>query len=76
MIRAKKLRMDNFIAEMKNKYLKLQVLNFEQDDRFSVADFKNEDHLNPIGGEKFSKILSDTLCNLEFNTYNSINVLD
>lgn len=63
MIDAKKLRRDSFIDELKNRYINMIVFDYEQDKRFIITDYKNEDHLNPSGGEKFSKILNDTLFN-------------
>ncbi|MFM2286167.1 MAG: hypothetical protein RLZZ543_1664 [Bacteroidota bacterium] len=39
-------------------------LNFEKDKRFQLTDFKNDDHLNSSGAEKYTKILGDTLIKL------------
>ena len=35
--------------------------DFMADDRFSVDDFFDQDHLNGLGAEKFTKLLSDTI---------------
>ena len=58
---SKETRRKNYILQFIKKYPSSIFLNYEQDPRFKVTDFKNEDHLNPRGAEKFSKILNDTL---------------
>ena len=35
--------------------------NYLEDQRFTITDFKNDDHLNFIGAEKFSKILNEDI---------------
>ena len=55
----------NYIHQFIEKYPSSIFLDYEQDSRFKVTDFKNEDHLNPKGAEKFSKILNDTLLSIK-----------
>lgn len=61
MIPAKKNRRDNFLFQMTKKFPKLQIINYENSNRFKVIDFKNEDHLNPQGAKKFSLIIDSIL---------------
>lgn len=63
-IPAKNKRRMEFISSLINNNSGVYFLNFEKDRRFDVYDFKNEDHLNPTGAEKFSQILNDTLAAL------------
>jgi hypothetical protein len=46
-----------FIQEMCVKY-KCHYFNYQDDNRFLKQDFFNNDHLNPNGAEKFSKLLN------------------
>jgi len=39
----------------------LQYINMENDSRFTVDNFLNDDHLNPKGAKKFTLILNDLL---------------
>lgn len=39
-------------------------LDYEKNARFKADDFKNDDHLNPKGAEKFTRMLNDTLVSL------------
>ncbi len=53
----------DFIQKMKKKY-NLVYLNSLNDSRFKKTDFYNNDHLNIIGAEKYSKII-DSLINAQ-----------
>jgi hypothetical protein len=39
-------------------------LDFEANQNFKLTDFKNDDHLNSLGAEKYTKMLSDSLLKL------------
>ena len=69
-IDSKEMRRKNYINLITNKYPLVINLDYEKDSRFVVKDFKNEDHLNPIGAEKFSRILNDTLTEIKARTHN------
>jgi hypothetical protein len=61
MISAKKERRDRFLQLISSKYPRLTILNHESDTSFKVVDFKNDDHLDPQGAAKFTRIISDFL---------------
>jgi hypothetical protein len=42
---------------------KCEYFNYFTDSRFVINDFKDNDHMNFIGAEKFSKILNDEILN-------------
>ena len=42
-------------------YKNITILDYEQDPRFHVTDFKNDDHLNSNGGEKLSKLINEDI---------------
>lgn len=56
----KALRRRKFIDEWR-AHPQVIFLDFEKDPRFVLRDFKNDDHLNPDGAQKFTQLLSDTL---------------
>lgn len=60
-LKNKELRRINFISKMEKKYTVLYHFNFDNHNAFEVTDFKNEDHLNLNGAEKFSKVLNSKL---------------
>lgn len=48
------LTIDNLLQEFPD----VKYFNFLKDDRFDLSDFRDADHLNPYGAEKFTKILN------------------
>lgn len=42
---------------------KVQIMDFESDDRFKVADFKDDDHLNSAGAKKLSSLINNKISN-------------
>lgn len=50
----------NAVMELCNKY-NCRYFNYFEDQRFVLKDFKDDDHLNYIGAEKFSKILNEDI---------------
>ncbi|PHR74624.1 MAG: hypothetical protein COA67_00685 [Lutibacter sp.] len=69
---SKENRRRKYINHFIKKYPSSIFLDYEQDSRFKVTDFKNEDHLNPKGAEKFSKTLNDTLLAIKSQMHNRI----
>ena len=61
-IKPKEERRRFYMDSLKLKLPQLIILDYEQSNVFTIKDFKNEDHLNPKGAVKFSKLL-----NLELN---------
>ncbi|WP_196895669.1 hypothetical protein [Aureivirga marina] len=61
-----------FVSYLEKKYPSIVVMDFEQNPNFKVTDFKNDDHLNLKGAEKFSKIINKELnyLSIEFNKEN------
>ncbi|AVI51417.1 hypothetical protein C5O00_09630 [Pukyongia salina] len=59
--RHRSLLLDSLMYVYKN----LIYLDFEYDERFDVTHFRDEDHLNPKGAMKFTRILNDTLFRLK-----------
>lgn len=59
MLKSKINRRKKFIENLQKKHPKIIFLNFENEESFNVFDFKNEDHLNPKGAEKFTKMFND-----------------
>lgn len=54
------LRRDEFV----NSYVdgkSILLFDFEKDKRFIVNDFLNDDHLNPMGAKKLTKIINELL---------------
>jgi hypothetical protein len=56
---------DKYLDSIK-KALDIQVWNFEKDKTFTVFEFKNDDHLNLKGSERFTKMIQDSLLHLSF----------
>ncbi|EDM43027.1 hypothetical protein SCB49_12419 [unidentified eubacterium SCB49] len=55
-------RRDSVLKDIHQKFPKVRFLNLEEDTiTFGVKDYVNENHLNPIGGEKFTKKLNQLL---------------
>jgi hypothetical protein len=52
------------IEMIKNKY-HLSYFNHFKDDRFVEDDFWDDDHLNDVGAEKFTRILNEEIKNNE-----------
>jgi len=65
MLPKKKQRRDDFAKYIIEKYSSVILFNFEYSNNFLVTEFKNEDHLNPAGAEKFTKIIDNLLNNYE-----------
>lgn len=55
----KKIRVNKFIETINSKY-NIKYFNFENDNRFNLKDYSNDDHLNAKGAEKYS-ILIDSI---------------
>jgi len=49
--------MQSTISSMVSNYSNVRYFNFLKDERFEYSDFRDADHLNPTGAEKFSKLL-------------------
>lgn len=60
-------RRDSFIDSLRN-INSIGVLDFENDKRFIVRDFRDDDHLNPSGAKKLTKIINTVLNNEEIST--------
>ncbi|WP_420379297.1 hypothetical protein [Gilvibacter sp.] len=54
-------RRDSILALFQAQYPNLKLLIAETDSRYKVTDFRNGNHLNPDGAEKFSKQLDSLL---------------
>ena len=54
-------RRDSVLALFQAQYPNLKLLIAETDSRYKVTDFRNGNHLNPDGAEKFSKQLDSLL---------------
>jgi hypothetical protein len=48
------------VSKLCKKY-NCEYFDYFKDSRFTIKDFKNDDHLNFIGAEKFSKILNEDI---------------
>jgi hypothetical protein len=57
-------KMYSTIEMIKNKY-HLSYFNHFKDDRFVEDDFWDDDHLNDVGAEKFTRILNEEIKNNE-----------
>ncbi len=57
----KLLRRNNFIDSLLLKNKNIRLLDLENDIRFKIEDFKNDNHLNPNGAEKMSSIINEYL---------------
>ena len=49
------------VEEIVSQHSNVVYYDFMTDNRFSVDDFFDQDHLNGLGAEKFTKLLNDTL---------------
>lgn len=56
----KETRFRKYIDYLVNNY-HINYYNFENTIRFKVTDFSNEDHLNAVGAEKYSKIMDSII---------------
>ena len=59
-ISKKEARFKNYIQELISKY-SINYHNFENSNQFKVTDFSNEDHLNDVGAEKYTKIMDSII---------------
>ncbi|MEP2937396.1 MAG: hypothetical protein ABJM06_03300 [Gilvibacter sp.] len=50
-------RRDSILSEIATAYPAIKFLNCESDTSFKVTEFRNENHLNPEGAERFTKKL-------------------
>ncbi|WP_067149412.1 hypothetical protein [Pseudotamlana agarivorans] len=66
---SKEKRRKDYINQILLKYPAMVYIDYEQDSRFIVTDFKDEDHLNPNGAKKFSMLLNDTINVIEAQLY-------
>jgi hypothetical protein len=65
------LKNDSLLKKMANRY-NLQYFTYFSDSRFSLSDFNDNDHLNPNGAQKFSRILNEeALLKTDANAGNS-----
>lgn len=53
------------IEDIKKRHPNLIYIDLDADPRFELVDFRDEDHLNPCGAQKLSKIVNDTLVHFE-----------
>ena len=53
--------MYTLIKDVISEHSNVAYYDFMADDRFSVDDFYDQDHLNESGADKFTKLLSDTI---------------
>jgi len=58
----KNIRRRQYVDSLKNAAPAVHYFNYENDPRFSVHDFKNDDHLNSTGAKKYTLII-DSLVN-------------
>jgi len=56
----KEIRFKNYINELIAKH-HINYHNFENSKKFKITDFSNEDHLNAIGAEKYSKTIDSII---------------
>lgn len=61
----KQERRQRCVEDIKKKQPDLVYIDLEADPRFDLFDFRDEDHLNPNGAEKLSKIVNDTLVHFQ-----------
>ncbi len=59
-IPAKENRFKTYINELISKH-NIRYYNLENSKKFTLTDFSNEDHLNAIGAEKYSKTIDSIL---------------
>lgn len=71
-LNSKEKRRKDYVNQILEKYPSVIYLDYEQDSRFVIIDFKNEDHLNPSGAKKFSKLLNDSLIEIKARTHNNV----
>lgn len=57
----KQKRREDYIDSLLKSSDKIRLLDFESDSRFSVYDFKDDNHLNASGAKKLSLILNSLL---------------
>lgn len=50
-----------YIDSLSSDNLHVTHLNYESDQRFTITDFKDDDHLNPNGAKKFTQLLNRDL---------------
>lgn len=62
----KYLRMQNEIKSLSQKY-NVEYHNYLKDNRFTIEDFFDSDHLNARGAEKFSNILKNDIVEKYFS---------
>lgn len=55
-------QVQNLITHFSKEY-RIPYYNFSTSPRFNLKDFKNDNHLNPIGAKKFSLIIDSLLTN-------------
>lgn len=61
-------RRDVYIDSLLTSDSNIKLLDFENDTRFHVMDYKNDDHLNSNGAKKLSLLINDYLKSID--TYN------
>jgi hypothetical protein len=57
----KKMARTKFLEEINKEFEEVTFLNYEESDTFHIKDFKNDDHLNTRGANKFTEILIQDL---------------
>lgn len=60
----KNQRKQAYIDSLKNAVPDVHYFNYESDPRFTVYDFKNDDHLNSDGAKKYTKIIDSLVTHL------------
>ena len=63
-IKSKDKRRKLFLDFLEQEYPTLKILDFEKTNILTIKDFRNDDHLNIQGGNKFSKLLNTELNNV------------
>ena len=58
-------RRDSVIRMVQKMYPEITYVNFENDSSFHAKYYRNENHLNPYGAEKFSEIVNNLINDLK-----------
>ena len=58
-------RRDSILEYVKTTYSNVYFLNLEEDQAFTIKDFRNENHLNPNGAKKLTKKLDSFLITIQ-----------
>lgn len=69
---SKEKRRKDYLKRIIAAYPSIIYLDYEQDNRFEITDFKNEDHLNANGAKKLTIQLNDTLVGISSKWHNKL----